>query len=183
VKRRSPPTPAGVPAIEAMLYEGVNVNITLLFAIKDHEAVAQAYIRALERRLAESQPVRHVASVASFFLSRIDVLVDQLLAHRIRPDAPYGEGPRAEHLFGKAAVANARLAYQSFKRTFSGERWRALAERGARVQRPLCAVSGSRGIRRVRQPALRAPPVRARPMALDGRRATGRGHTPATGLV
>jgi hypothetical protein len=141
VKRRSPPTPAGVPAIEAMLYEGVNVNITLLFAIKDHEAVAQAYIRALERRLAESQPVRHVASVASFFLSRIDVLVDQLLAHRIRPDAPYGEGPRAEHLFGKAAVANARLAYQSFKRTFSGERWRALAERG-----PVCSGRSVRSV-------------------------------------
>ena len=67
-----------------MLYEGININITLLFAIKDYEAVAQAYITALERRIAEGQPVKYVASVASFFLSRIDVLVDQLLGHRIR---------------------------------------------------------------------------------------------------
>jgi transaldolase len=73
-----PGTPTGVPAIEEMLYEGININITLLFAIKDYEAVAQAYISALERRVAEGQPVKHVASVASFFLSRIDVLVDQL---------------------------------------------------------------------------------------------------------
>lgn len=139
-----PGTPAGVPAIEAMLYEGININITLLFAITDYEAVAQAYLRALERRIAEGQPVRHVASVASFFLSRIDVLVDQLLGHRIRPDAPHGEGPRAEHLFGKAAIANAKLAYQSFKRIFNGDRWWALAEHGARLQRPLWASTSTK---------------------------------------
>ena len=71
-----------------MLYEGITVNITLLFAIEDYENVAQAYIRALERRLAEGKPVNNVASVASFFLSRIDVLVDQLLGHRLRPGGP-----------------------------------------------------------------------------------------------
>jgi transaldolase / glucose-6-phosphate isomerase len=139
-----PGTPAGVPAIEAMLYEGININITLLFAIKDYEAVAQAYIRALERRIAEGQPVGHVASVASFFLSRIDVLVDQLLGHRIQPDMTRGEGQRAEQLFGKAAIANAKLAYQSFKRIFRGERWRALVEQGARVQRPLWASTSTK---------------------------------------
>ena len=74
-----PGTPAGVPAIEEMLYEGINVNITLLFSIQSYEAVAQAYIKAMERRVAEGKPVQNVASVASFFLSRIDVLVDQLL--------------------------------------------------------------------------------------------------------
>src|SRR5919106_1178380 len=139
-----PGTPAGVPAIEEMLYEGININITLLFAIKDYEAVAQAYIRALERRVAEGRPVKYVASVASFFLSRIDVLVDQLLGHRIRPDATRGEEPRAEHLLGKAAIANAKLAYQSFKRIFSGDRWRALEEQGAHVQRPLWASTSTK---------------------------------------
>jgi transaldolase len=137
-----PATPAGVPAIEEMLHEGI--NITLLFAIKDYEAVAQAYIRALERRAAAGQPVKYVASVASFFLSRIDVLVDQLLEHRIRPGAPGGEGPRAEQLLGKAAIANAKLAYQSFQRIFSGDRWRALEEKGARVQRPLWASTSTK---------------------------------------
>ena len=83
-----PGTPAGIPAIEEMLYEGVPVNITLLFALKDYENVAQAYIRALERRRAEGKPVNNIVSVASFFLSRIDVLVDQLLGHRLRPGLP-----------------------------------------------------------------------------------------------
>jgi transaldolase/glucose-6-phosphate isomerase len=139
-----PGTPAGLPAIEEMLYEGININITLLFAIKDYEAVAQAYIRALERRAAEGQPLKHVASVASFFLSRIDVLVDQLMGHRIRPGASRGEEPRAEQLLGKTAIANAKLAYQSFKRFFRGERWKALAEQGARVQRPLWASTSTK---------------------------------------
>jgi transaldolase len=132
-----PGTVAGVPAIEQMLYEGVNINITLLFSISRYEAVAQAYIRALERRAAEAKPVKHVASVASFFLSRIDVLVDQLLGHRLRPASRRDSGPRAEQLRGKVAVANAKLAYQSFKRIFSGDHWQALENKGARVQRPL----------------------------------------------
>jgi transaldolase/glucose-6-phosphate isomerase len=139
-----PGTPAGMPAIEEMLYEGININITLLFAIKDYEAVAQAYIRALERRMAEGKPVEHVASVASFFLSRIDVLVDQLLGHRIRPDATRGQEPRAEQLLGKVAIANAKLAYQSFKRIFSGDLWRALKDKGARLQRPLWASTSTK---------------------------------------
>ena len=139
-----PGTPAGVPAIEEMLYEGININITLLFAITDYEAVAQAYIRALERRVAAGQAVKYVASVASFFLSRIDVLVDQLLGHRIQPGVPPGEAPRPEQLLGQAAIANAKLAYQSFKRIFSGERWRVLEEKGARRQRPLWASTSTK---------------------------------------
>lgn len=134
-----PGTPAGVPAVEATLYEGININSTLLFASKDYEAGARAYSRALARRVAEGQPVKHVASVASFFPSRIAVLADQLPGHRIRPGAPRGEEPRAEQLWGKAAMAKAQLAYQSFQRIFGGARWRALGERGARVQRPLWA--------------------------------------------
>jgi transaldolase len=139
-----PGTPAGIPAIEEMLYEGININITLLFAIKDYETVAHAYIRALERRVAENLPIRNVASVASFFLSRIDVLVDELLGHRLHASGRKGEGPRADQLLGQAAIANAKLAYQSFKRIFAGDRWQALTAQGARVQRPLWASTGTK---------------------------------------
>jgi transaldolase len=139
-----PGTPAGVPAIEEMLYEGITVNITLLFALEDYENVAQAYIRAVERRLAAGKPVNNVASVASFFLSRIDVLVDQLLGHRLRPGLSNENATRCEQLLGKVAIANAKLAYQSFKRLFGGERWQALEAQGARVQRPLWASTSTK---------------------------------------
>jgi transaldolase len=139
-----PGTPAGLPAIEEMLYEGINVNITLLFAIKDYEAVAHAYLRALERRFAENLPIRNVASVASFFLSRIDVLVDELLGHRLHASGSKGDGRRADQLLGQIAIANAKLAYQSFKRIFAGDRWQALTAEGARVQRPLWASTSTK---------------------------------------
>lgn len=139
-----PGTAAGVPAIEQMLYEGVNINITLLFSIQSYEAVAQAYIRALERRVNEGKPVNNIASVASFFLSRIDVLVDQLLGHLIVPAQTEQATARPEHLLGAVAIANAKLAYQSFKTIFHSERWQALAEKGARVQRPLWASTSTK---------------------------------------
>jgi transaldolase len=139
-----PGTPAGVPAIEEMLYEGLNINVTLLFSLQSYEAVAQAYIRALERRVANAKPVKSIASVASFFLSRIDVLVDQLLGNCIRPATSPGDGRLPEQLFGKVAVASAKLAYQSFKTIFSGPRWQALAAQGARVQRPLWASTSTK---------------------------------------
>jgi len=139
-----PGTPAGIPAIEEMLYEGITVNITLLFGLKDYENVAQAYIRALERRLAEGKPVNNVTSVASFFLSRIDVLVDQLLGHRLRPGLPNENVTRCEQLLGQVAIANAKLAYQSFQRLFGSERWHALEAQGARVQRPLWASTSTK---------------------------------------
>ncbi len=136
-----PGSPAGVRAIEQALYEGININVTLLFAIDAYEAVADAYLTALERRLAAGLPVDSVASVASFFVSRIDTLVDQLLGHRL--GIP-GQGPRAAALLGSAATANARLAYASFQRLFSGARWAALAARGARVQRLLWASTSTK---------------------------------------
>jgi transaldolase len=142
-----PGTPEGVPAIEEMLYEGININITLLFAIADYEAVAHAYIRALERRVAEDKPVHTVASVASFFLSRIDVLVDQRLEHVMQSSEHAEAQPRAQALLGKVAIANAKLAYQSFQRIFSGERWQTLADQGARVQRPLWASTSTKNPR------------------------------------
>lgn len=139
-----PGTSEGVPAIEQMLYEGINVNITLLFSIESYEAVANAYIRALEQRVADGKPIKNIASVASFFLSRIDVLVDNLLGHLIIPELSDGQDPRPEQLLGKVAVANAKLAYQNFKKIFSGDRWRALSQKGARVQRPLWASTSTK---------------------------------------
>ncbi len=139
-----PGTPAGISAVEESLYEGVNVNITLLFSIASYEAVTHAYIRALERRVAEGKPVDDIASVASFFLSRIDLLVDQLLGHLIIPGREGIGRPKPEQLFGKAAIASAKLAYQSFKRIFSGDRWRSLELKGARVQRPLWASTSTK---------------------------------------
>lgn len=138
-----PGTDACVPAIEQCLVEGINVNVTLLFSLESYEAVAQAYIRALERRQAEGKPLDRVASVASFFLSRIDTLADQLLASRLAPGST-AAGVRPERLFGKAAVASGKLAYQSFLRIFSGERWQKLADSGARVQKPLWASTSTK---------------------------------------
>ena len=120
-----PATPAGVPAIETLIGEGVNVNVTLLFARAAYETVAQAFIAGLEARAARREALGHVASVASFFVSRIDTLVDALLEEKLK--APSGaDKARLEGLLGKVAIANAKLAYQSYKNIFSGPRWQAL---------------------------------------------------------
>ena len=137
-----PGTAAGVPAIEELLFDGVNVNVTLLFSIPAYEAVAEAYVRALTRRLEAGRPLGTVASVASFFLSRIDVLVDGLLAHRIDRDSADPEGPAA--LFGAAAIASARLAYRSFESRVSQEDWQRLVGHGARPQRLLWASTSTK---------------------------------------
>jgi transketolase len=135
-----PGTAAGVPAIEQCLFEGININVTLLFSIESYQAVAEAYMAALERRVAAGKPVNRVASVASFFLSRIDVLVDQLLMHRM--------GTRfealAKRLLGRTGVANAKLAYQRFLELIESERWQALAANGAHVQRMLWASTSTK---------------------------------------
>ncbi len=131
-----PGTPEGVPAIEAMLAEGRSINITLLFSVPAYARVVEAYLRALERRVAAGQPVDRVASVASFFVSRIDTEADNRLEARLG-GASDSERERLRSLLGKAAIANAKLAYRKFRETFSGPRFGALAARGARVQRPL----------------------------------------------
>lgn len=139
-----PGTKEGIPAIEQMLYEGININITLLFSIESYEAVAEAYLRALERRVEEGKSVDKIASVASFFLSRIDVLVDKMLLNDFIPRL---EGDRkiiAGNLLGRTAIASAKIAYQSFEKKFSGERWKKLAAKGARVQRPLWASTSNK---------------------------------------
>lgn len=139
-----PGTAAGVPAIEELLFEGININITLLFSIEHYEAVAKAYLNALERRLKAGQPVDKIASVASFFLSRIDVLADQLLSHHIPPEGGSASTPHPEELLGKVAIANAKLAYRRFKQIIQSDRWKALEAKGARVQRMLWASTSTK---------------------------------------
>jgi transaldolase len=125
-----PGTTEGLGAIERAIYEGINVNVTLLFSVAAYERVADAYLKGLERRLAEDKPL-HVSSVASFFVSRVDTAVDKRL-----------EALGREDLYGKAGVANGRYAYRTFERIFSGPRWDALRHAGAQVQRPLWASTG-----------------------------------------
>lgn len=137
-----PGTAAGVPAIEECIYRGVSVNVTLLFSLESYEAIALAYFRGLERRRREGRPVDDVASVASFFLSRIDSLTDRLLGQRISPGRD--REPRPERLLGRAAVANAKLAYQRFLELTGTDRWKALADAGARVQRMLWASTSTK---------------------------------------
>ncbi len=135
-----PGTHQGVTAIEQMLYEGVSINVTLLFSVARYQAVMEAHMTALERRAAEGLALRPVMSVASFFLSRIDVLVDHLLSQRVSG----GDDQRLERLRGQAAIAGAKLAYHAFRSGVSTERWRRLAHQGARVQRPLWASTGTK---------------------------------------
>ncbi len=138
-----PGTKEGLPAILQMLTEGVNINITLLFAVERYVEVAEAYLAALEARVKQGKPVNRIASVASFFVSRIDTLVDQEITAGIQAANSDGERKRLEVLLGRTAVANAKRAYQEFKRIFGGPRFKALAEKGATVQRVPCSMSRS----------------------------------------
>jgi transaldolase/glucose-6-phosphate isomerase len=128
-----PATPAGIPAIETLISEGINVNVTLIFSLAHYEAVAEAYLAGLERLAANGGNLSRVASVASFFISRVDTAVDEQLATFGNTD-----------LLGKIGIANAKVAYGRFQQIFNGSRWAALAEKGARVQRPLWASTGSK---------------------------------------
>jgi transaldolase len=128
-----------VAAVEALLFEGINVNITLLFAVDRYEEVARAYMSALERRQAAHAPLADVASVASFFLSRIDTAVDEQLHQKVKSGLP-----QAERVLGRCAIANARLAYRRFRDLVSSERWRSLETAGARPQRLLWASTSTK---------------------------------------
>jgi transaldolase len=138
-----PGTPQGLPAIEECLCQGVNVNVTLLFAVPTYEAVAWTYLRALERRAAEGMPIGRIASVASFFVSRIDSLVDPLLEAAARASAPPAAAA-LERLRGKVAIANAKRAYARFRQICAGPRFAALQAKGARPQRPLWASTSTK---------------------------------------
>jgi transaldolase len=138
-----PGTSEGIPAIRTCLAEGININITLLFSVARHREVMEAYLSALESRVAAGQPVDHIRSVASFFVSRVDTLLDRKL-DAIASGGPEAQRPRARALRGKVAIANARLAYEAFTQTFGGDRHRALADKGARRQRPLWASTSTK---------------------------------------
>ncbi|MEO0560651.1 MAG: bifunctional transaldolase/phosoglucose isomerase [Chloroflexota bacterium] len=141
-----PGTEAGVPAIESAIAEGINVNVTLLFSVENYEQVAEAYIKGLEQRMEKGEDVTNVASVASFFLSRIDVAVDKILENNIRAaqGRELGRVSANRKLLGKAAIANATLAYNSYQRLFEGDRFATLRDAGAAVQRPLWASTGTK---------------------------------------
>jgi len=128
-----PATPAGTPAIETLIGEGVNVNVTLIFSLEQYDAVAKAYIAGLEKLASSGGDVAKVGSVASFFISRVDTAVDWALAEVSNTEMP-----------GKIAVDQAKIAYARFKEIFSGERWERLAAKGARAQRPLWASTGTK---------------------------------------
>ncbi|MCE7071872.1 transaldolase [Dyadobacter sp. CY327] len=128
-----PGTQAGIIAIETAISEGINVNVTLLFSLKRYEAVVEAYISGLEKREKQGLPINHVSSVASFFLSRIDILVDPFLDKNGLGD-----------LRGQVAIASAKTAYQIYKRLFSSERWKKLSAKGAVPQRLLWASTSSK---------------------------------------
>jgi transaldolase/glucose-6-phosphate isomerase len=138
-----PATPEGVPAIRTLLTEGINVNVTLLFAKEAYEGVARAFVDAIEARVNKGLPVDRVASVASFFVSRIDSAVDALLEEKMKT-ATGPDKARMLRLLGKVAIANAKVAYQSYKKTFSGPRWEPLAKKNAQTQRVLWASTGTK---------------------------------------
>jgi transaldolase len=139
-----PGTVEALPVIREMLAEGININITLLFSIDSYREVAEAYVSALEERRAKGSLIARVASVASFFVSRVDTLVDKLLDEKANAtDDPELHGAFAG-LKGTIAVANAQMAYAAFQEIFSGPRWEALEAAGARPQRPLWASTGTK---------------------------------------
>ena len=134
-----PGTLEGSPVIQQMLDEGININVTLLFSVEAYERVARAYIEALKARHARGESIDRIASVASFFVSRVDALVDKQLDALIADTTDEARKADLEALKGKAAVANAKLAYKKFQELFSGPEWETLAAAGAKVQRPLWA--------------------------------------------
>ena len=139
-----PATPAGIPAIKQLISEGINVNVTLLFHMSVYEAVAEAYISGLEALVAGGGNPRGVASVASFFISRIDSLLDSLIEARLKTAQSTEERTMLRSLLGKVAIANAKLTYQRYKEIYRGARWQALAAKGAQTQRLLWASTSTK---------------------------------------
>jgi transaldolase len=171
-----PGTAAGLPAIERLIADGVNVNVTLLFGLERYAAVADAYLRGLERRLEAGQPVAGIASVASFFLSRIDVAIDPLLDELA--DAGGAAGETARRLRGRAAIASAKLAWPRYQDAFGGARFARLASAGARPQWLLWASTGTKDpsypATKYVEPLIGAPTITTLPReTMDAYRAEG----------
>ncbi len=139
-----PATPEGIPAIRQLLEDGLNINITLLFAQSAYEQVAEAFLAALEARAAKGQDISHSASVASFFVSRIDTLVDSRVDEKLKNAADPVQKALLESIHGKIAIANAKMTYKKYQELFGDARWKALAAKGAQTQRLLWASTSTK---------------------------------------
>jgi transaldolase/glucose-6-phosphate isomerase len=139
-----PGTAEGLPAIRQLVGEGLNINITLLFAQEVYEKVAEAYIAGLEDLAARGGNLKKMASVASFFISRIDTLIDSLLNDKLKATTDASQQALLKSLLGKVAIANGKLTYQSYQKIFSGPRWQASAAKGAQTQRVLWASTSTK---------------------------------------
>jgi len=139
-----PGTAEGLPAIRQLIGEGININITLLFAQEVYEKVAEAYIAGLEDLAAHGGNLKKMASVASFFISRIDTLIDSLLNDKLKATTDASQQALLKSLLGKVAIANGKLTYQRYQKIFSGARWQALAAKGAQTQRVLWASTSTK---------------------------------------
>ena len=138
-----PGTPEGLPAVEQAISEGMSINVTLLFSVQSYIDTAWAYIRGLEKRAEAGEDISNIASVASFFLSRIDVMIDERIDSKLK--SAEGEAKaKLEAIKGKVAIANAKIAYQKYKEIFGSDRWKALADKGAKVQRLLWASTSTK---------------------------------------
>ena len=139
-----PGTAEGIPAFQQLIGEGININVTLLFSRKVYEQVAEAYIAGIEQWQASGGDISKIASVASFFISRIDNSVDAIIAARLKNTKNEGEAAELKSLLGKVAIANGKQAYQSYLRIFGSERWKKLAAKGAQPQRVLWASTSTK---------------------------------------
>jgi transaldolase/glucose-6-phosphate isomerase len=139
-----PGTPEGLPAIRTLLEEGININITLLFAQWVYEDVAEAFLQALEARAKKGQDISHIASVASFFVSRIDTLIDSQIDAKLKTVTDAKQSALLTSLQGRVAIANAKLTYHKYHEIYGGPRWKALAAKGAQTQRLLWASTSTK---------------------------------------
>src|SRR5580658_7506619 len=130
-----PATPEGIPAIRQLLEDGININITLLFAQSAYEKVAEAYLSALEAQKRKGEDISKIASVASFFVSRIDTLIDGKIEEQLKTERDPNKKALLQSIEGKVAIANAKLTYKKYQELFGGARWKALAAKGAQTQR------------------------------------------------
>lgn len=139
-----PGTPEGLPAVSRVISEGINVNVTLLFSVESYINTAWAYIEGLEARAAKGEGINKIASVASFFLSRIDSNIDGIIDSKLKNIADETVKAKLEAVKGKVAIANAKIAYQEYKKIIQGDRWKALSAKGAKVQRLLWASTSTK---------------------------------------
>ncbi len=139
-----PATKQGIPAIEVAVMEGININVTLIFSVQRYREVMEAYLLGLEKRFSQSKPINEIASVASFFVSRVDTATDRVIEEKLQLSKISSRSGALKNLLGKVAIANSKLAYKEFENVFSSFRFRRLKAKGAQIQRPLWASTGTK---------------------------------------